>query len=89
MAASRDSPDDDGYKRFTEDIHNVSYGSNSTSKLAVILSENKKIAKVGRFCDIVVLMYRRYKGDSRLILLYSWVLFLMNLNKTGEYYVLS
>lgn len=24
------SPDDDGYKRFTEDIHNVSYGSNST-----------------------------------------------------------
>ncbi|XP_031330595.1 uncharacterized protein LOC116161399 [Photinus pyralis] len=25
------SPDDDGYKRFTEDIHNVSYGSNSTS----------------------------------------------------------
>ncbi|KAF5285116.1 hypothetical protein FQA39_LY16805 [Lamprigera yunnana] len=27
------SPDDDGYKRFTEDIHNVSYGSNSTNSV--------------------------------------------------------
>jgi hypothetical protein len=32
MATSRDSPDDDGYKRFTEDSHNVSYGSNDASK---------------------------------------------------------
>ncbi|KAF5284216.1 hypothetical protein FQR65_LT00216 [Abscondita terminalis] len=32
MSRSRrcSSPDDDGYKRFTEDIRNVSYGSNST-----------------------------------------------------------
>lgn len=37
MARSRrcSSPDDDGYKRFTEDIHNVSYGSNSTSKFKI------------------------------------------------------
>ncbi|KAF2897307.1 hypothetical protein ILUMI_08868 [Ignelater luminosus] len=35
MARSRrcSSPDDDGYKRFTEDIHNVSYGSNSTNSV--------------------------------------------------------
>lgn len=31
-STSRASPDDDGYKRFTEDIHNVSYGSNCSSK---------------------------------------------------------
>ncbi|KAJ8954127.1 hypothetical protein NQ318_005721 [Aromia moschata] len=31
MASNRDSPDDDGYKRFTEDIHNVSYGSNTSN----------------------------------------------------------
>ncbi|KAK4878004.1 hypothetical protein RN001_010510 [Aquatica leii] len=35
MSRSRrcSSPDDDGYKRFTEDIHNVSYGSNSTNSV--------------------------------------------------------
>ncbi|CAG9815106.1 unnamed protein product [Phaedon cochleariae] len=32
-STSRGSPDDDGYKRFSEDIHNVSYGSNSTNPM--------------------------------------------------------
>ncbi|XP_056633174.1 two pore calcium channel protein 1-like isoform X1 [Diorhabda sublineata] len=32
-STSRGSPDDDGYKRFTEDIHNVSYGSNKSDPL--------------------------------------------------------
>lgn len=31
MAVTRASPDDDGYKRFTEDINNVSYGSAITN----------------------------------------------------------
>ncbi|KAJ8933779.1 hypothetical protein NQ314_013815 [Rhamnusium bicolor] len=35
MASNRDSPDDDGYKRFTEDIHNVSYGSNISNPIDV------------------------------------------------------
>ncbi|KAJ8921141.1 hypothetical protein NQ315_013612 [Exocentrus adspersus] len=33
MASSRESPDDDGYKRIAEDIHNVSYGSNVTNPI--------------------------------------------------------
>ncbi|CAG9862413.1 unnamed protein product [Phyllotreta striolata] len=32
-STSRGSPDDDGYKRFTEDINNVSYGSNTTNPI--------------------------------------------------------
>lgn len=32
MAVTRGSPDDDGYKHFTEDINNVTYGSAITSK---------------------------------------------------------
>lgn len=36
-STSRASPDDDGYKRFTEDIHNVSYGSNCSSKNIVYI----------------------------------------------------
>nr|XP_023012709.1 two pore calcium channel protein 1-like isoform X1 [Leptinotarsa decemlineata] len=32
-STSRSSPDDDGYKRFTEDIHNASYGSNEQNPM--------------------------------------------------------
>lgn len=35
MAVTRGSPDDDGYKRFTEDINNVSYGSAITSRFII------------------------------------------------------
>lgn len=31
------SPDDDGYKRFADDIHNVSYGSNSPRKFIIFV----------------------------------------------------
>lgn len=65
-ATSRDddSPDDDGYKRFTEDIRNVSYGSNSTSKL-LSYQKTKNYENAFRINrnTAVVLMYQCDKGE--------------------------
>lgn len=43
-STSRASPDDDGYKRFTEDVHNVSYGSNYSSKMVLIVLSDKIVS---------------------------------------------
>lgn len=59
MASSRcSSPDDDGYKRFTEDVQ-ISYGSNDASKITLSTFDfPDKIPCLG----VAVSCYRRRRG---------------------------
>ncbi|XP_050302250.1 two pore calcium channel protein 1-like isoform X2 [Anthonomus grandis grandis] len=52
MAGTRGSPDDDGYKRFTEDINNVSYGSASTNPIEEMGSRSSLSRHVENSMDV-------------------------------------